>query len=334
MGQMDNLLRVARAEIGTRESPAGSNRVKYTNWYGMVGPWCAMFVSWCANKAGIPTSVIPKHAYTPSGKNWFRSRGRWGTKPRKGAIAYYNLSGLGRISHVGIVERVYSDGSFDAIEGNTDRRGGRTGGQVMRKRRKNLGPGGGFGYPAYDTKGTSKPTTGSSGGGSSTKWRTVKYGDLLRKGVKGDPVRDVQKAVGVKVDGFYGADTEKAVRAFQKKHGLAVDGIVGPKTWAKIKPAKAKPKPKAKVQSPPKFPLKSGHWFGQLSRNPKNHSRGSGVRTLQQRLKDRGWKISVDGIYGPATERVVRQFQKEKRLRVDGDVGSQTWNALWAAPIT
>lgn len=34
------VLAAAVAEIGTKESPAGSNRVKYTEWYNMVGPWC------------------------------------------------------------------------------------------------------------------------------------------------------------------------------------------------------------------------------------------------------------------------------------------------------
>ena len=61
---------------------------------------------------------------------------------------------------------------------------------------------------------------------------------------------------------------------------------------------------------------------------------GPGVRALQQRLKDRGWKITVDGEFGPQTDRIVRAFQKDKGLTVDGEVGPQTWNALWTTPIT
>lgn len=57
-------------------------------------------------------------------------------------------------------------------------------------------------------------------------------------------------------------------------------------------------------------------------------------RRWQQRMRERGWRIDVDGWYGPASERVCRQFQSEKRLSVDGRVGPQTWAAAWTAPIT
>ena len=61
---------------------------------------------------------------------------------------------------------------------------------------------------------------------------------------------------------------------------------------------------------------------------------GAGVRALQQRLKDRGWKITVDGEFGPQTDRIVRAFQKDKGLIVDGEVGPHTWSALWTTAIT
>ena len=35
-------------------------------------------------------------------------------------------------------------------------------------------------------------------------------------------------------DGQFGAQTEKAVKAFQKDHGLKADGIIGPDTWAAL----------------------------------------------------------------------------------------------------
>lgn len=63
-------------------------------------------------------------------------------------------------------------------------------------------------------------------------------------------------------------------------------------------------------------------------------NRGSAVRQVQQRLADRGWEISVDGDFGPTTDRIVRNFQSDKRLGVDGVVGPITWTSMWTSPIT
>ena len=49
------------------------------------------------------------------------------------------------------------------------------------------------------------------------------------------------------------------------------------------------------------------------------------VKQWQQRMKDRGWNIDVDGFYGEQSEKITRQFQKEKGLTVDGIVDPQTW---------
>ena len=51
------LLRIASAEIGTKENPAGSNKVKYNTWYyeravsGKAYPWCMVFVQWVFDRA-------------------------------------------------------------------------------------------------------------------------------------------------------------------------------------------------------------------------------------------------------------------------------------------
>lgn len=66
----------------------------------------------------------------------------------------------------------------------------------------------------------------------------------------------------------------------------------------------------------------------------RNGSKGEPVRTMQRRLLARGWNIGVDGEFGPQTERIVRGFQKDKGLVVDGEVGPVTWGALWTAPVT
>lgn len=141
------VLQAARSQLGYSEG--GNNDTKFGRWYGLNHqPWCAMFVSWVAAKAGV-TRIIPRHAYTPAGADWYKTRERWGNRPRVGAIVYYDTAGLGRISHVGIVEKVFGDGSWYAIEGNTNAAGGREGRIVRRQRRTTVGRRGGFGYPDY-----------------------------------------------------------------------------------------------------------------------------------------------------------------------------------------
>lgn len=58
------------------------------------------------------------------------------------------------------------------------------------------------------------------------------------------------------------------------------------------------------------------------------------VERAQRRLRERGWKIVIDGHYGPNTARIVKAFQKDKKLTSDGKLGPKTWRALWALPIT
>jgi hypothetical protein len=59
-------------------------------------------------------------------------------------------------------------------------------------------------------------------------------------------------------------------------------------------------------------------------------ARGSHVRTIQAQLRHRGWDISVDGAFGPATRQVVKRFQERQGLTADGIVGPRTWRALWS----
>ena len=52
------------------------------------------------------------------------------------------------------------------------------------------------------------------------------------------------------------------------------------------------------------------------------------VQTLQYLLGARGHSVTVDGIFGPATDAAVRAFQQQKGLANDGIVGPLTWTAL------
>jgi hypothetical protein len=61
--------------------------------------------------------------------------------------------------------------------------------------------------------------------------------------------------------------------------------------------------------------------------------RGEDVRRWQAQMAARGWRLTVDGVYGPASEAACRQFQQDNNLQVDGIVGSGTWRAAWTAPM-
>lgn len=66
----------------------------------------------------------------------------------------------------------------------------------------------------------------------------------------------------------------------------------------------------------------------------KKRVKNNHVKQVQQRLNDRGWKykgkkLAVDGDYYTATEQVVKWFQADKGLAVDGIVGKNSWAALF-----
>ena len=120
----------ALAQVGYQEKnkegvPGSGNMTKFGAWYGMDGqPWCAMFVSWAADQAGLLHDVVPKHASTARGVAAYQESGLYslrssGYQPREGDAIYFQ-SETGRIQHVGIVvafdpvtNKVYT------VEGNT-----------------------------------------------------------------------------------------------------------------------------------------------------------------------------------------------------------------------
>lgn len=111
---MDNkALEAARGQLGTRESPAGSNRTPYGQWYGWNGvPWCMIFVQWCFDRAGKP---LPYRTASCSALlRWYREHQpeRVVSDPRAGDIVIY------RFGHTGIVEQAEGN-AVTAIEGNT-----------------------------------------------------------------------------------------------------------------------------------------------------------------------------------------------------------------------
>jgi len=59
---------------------------------------------------------------------------------------------------------------------------------------------------------------------------TTRHYIVLRQGDEGRQVRLLQTALGIKVDGDFGPETQAAVERYQATRGLTADGIVGPET--------------------------------------------------------------------------------------------------------
>lgn len=75
-------------------------------------------------------------------------------------------------------------------------------------------------------------------------------------------------------------------------------------------------------------------WPGRYMRNVSPMMHGDDIRDWQRQMAARGWRIAVDGWYGPGSAGVCRAFQQEKGLSADGVVGPVTWAAAWTAPVT
>lgn len=135
MATARQLLDIARAELGTKESPAGSNRVKYASWYGLPGqPWCVMFVMWVFAQAGV--ALPTRTASCTLLMRAAQAAGCWVTDGcRPGDVVIYDWGPDGIPDHCGIVETV-TGYTVTAIEGNTAVGNDSDGGEVMRRKRK------------------------------------------------------------------------------------------------------------------------------------------------------------------------------------------------------
>ncbi|WP_084286812.1 C40 family peptidase [Pedobacter nyackensis] len=120
---------IARKEIGVRESAHNSGKriSEYLNYVGFkqAAPWCAGFVSWCHKEIGL---AEPRSAWSPA----LFPLSRMARDGLPGMVIGIYFPSLGRIGHVGLIERVQGSLIF-SIEGNTNVAGSREGDAVMRK---------------------------------------------------------------------------------------------------------------------------------------------------------------------------------------------------------
>lgn len=120
------IIQIAASQVGTAESPLGSDRQKYGEAYGYNGvAWCCIFVWWVFKEAGLSNLFYDggRVAHCGTAMSWFKSQGRWVTSdPKPGDCVFFNWSGGSTADHIGIVESVKSNGDVVCIEGNCSNR--------------------------------------------------------------------------------------------------------------------------------------------------------------------------------------------------------------------
>ena len=170
MASANDIVRIARTELGNKEHPPGSNNVKYNTAYygravsGSAYPWCCAFIWWVFRQAGASNLFNGGNptAYCPTAMNWYVANKQFhksGFLP--GDVIFFDFSGRKSLAgHIGIVERVNSDGSVVCLEGNTSVTSNDNGGAVMQRTRY-MSSIMGVGRPAYS--GTDTVATDSGG---------------------------------------------------------------------------------------------------------------------------------------------------------------------------
>ena len=118
--------------------------------------------------------AVKKTAYCPDVENYYKKHDRWHSTGRAGDLCLMDF-GKGRASHIGIVEKANSDGTYTTIEGNTSRSSDDNGGVVMRRTRSKSVIRG-FARPDYDPeKYTAVKKTSDKG---AIKWMQKKLNSL------------------------------------------------------------------------------------------------------------------------------------------------------------
>ncbi|MGB3761480.1 MAG: peptidoglycan-binding protein [Rivularia sp. (in: cyanobacteria)] len=144
--------------------------------------------------------------------------------------------------------------------------------------------------------------------------------DVLKIGSRSQAVKTLQQDLKqlnyfvANPSGYYGPITKDAVISFQKAKGLTVDGIAGSTTFAAIDQS---------------LTTDNNNGVGGENFTLRLGSRGAEVTSLQKRLQQLNYfKGKATGYFGPITRDAVINFQKDKRLTIDGIVGAITQQAI------
>ena len=134
----NKIIATAKSQIGTTESPSGSNNVKYNEAYGQNGiPWCCTFVWWVFREAGYSNLFFGggRTASCTTLMNYYKNQGKTSSTPHVGSLVFFQFDSDSYADHIGIITAVNNDGTITTIEGNTGNGNDTNGGAVMRRTR-------------------------------------------------------------------------------------------------------------------------------------------------------------------------------------------------------
>jgi cell wall-associated NlpC family hydrolase len=119
-----NPVDIAKSQVGYTET--GNNNTMYGKWYGLNNnPWCAMFVSWCYDQAGLVAKVAAQtkkgFASCDAGLKWFAKKGKLIPvgQAQTGDIVFFQFDADAQPDHVGICASNDGKKYLMVYEGNT-----------------------------------------------------------------------------------------------------------------------------------------------------------------------------------------------------------------------
>lgn len=200
MATANDLINCAQKYIGIEET-YNNNVIFNTRYYGhsvngSQYSWCCVFI-YCLFEDCNASELFydgKKTALCQTLADWFKAKGQWYTTPQVGDCVFFKYGSSVRYTdHIGIVEKIYADGSIGTIEGNTSDKNNRNGGMVMRRTRKSGIVG--YGRPKYSTSAPFSPVKPYmfKGVDVSACQRNVDYSKLKESGVEFAIIKIIRK---------------------------------------------------------------------------------------------------------------------------------------------
>lgn len=143
MGRVEDVIAVARKELGVKESPPNSNNVKYNTWYydrvvsGIQYAWCMVFCQWVYKQCNVslPSGTASCTAMLEAAK---KAMCLVQSNYQPGDLVLFDFKGSRNApQHCGIlVNAKPAYDIYECIEGNTSVGNDSDGGMVMLRQRK------------------------------------------------------------------------------------------------------------------------------------------------------------------------------------------------------